>query len=156
MSNTNNRYGYIFKVTNKINNKIYVSKKVSSSFDDSYFGNGLKLKKAISEFGIDNFKLEVLEWCSNKDILRAREAYWINKLYARLPGVGYNNTPGGERGNRDYSNSKPFKDSTIISFQLPLEYYNILKEKAIEECCSVSFLIRRMIIEYIREGENNE
>lgn len=42
----------------------------------------------------------------------------------------------------------------IISVQIPKEFYEKLKNKAEEECTTVSFLIRRMIIKDIREGDN--
>ena len=35
----------------------------------------------------------------------------------------------------------------------PKDFYTILKKKAEEECTTVSFLIRRMIIKDIREGD---
>lgn len=44
-------------------------------------------------------------------------------------------------------------NKVIISLQIPKDFYEILKEKANEECTTVSFLIRRMIIKDIREGE---
>lgn len=44
-------------------------------------------------------------------------------------------------------------DKIIISVQIPKDFYNILKKKAEEECTTVSFLIRRMIIRDIREGD---
>ena len=44
-------------------------------------------------------------------------------------------------------------DKLIISVQIPKDFYIILKQKAEEECTTVSFLIRRMIIKDIREGD---
>lgn len=37
-------------------------------------------------------------------------------------------------------------DKIIISVQIPNEFYDYLKKKAQEECTSVSYLIRKMII----------
>lgn len=156
MVDINTKYGYIFKVTNVINNKIYVSKKVSDVFDPFYYGNGIKFKKALNEFGVNNFKVELLERCSTKDILKVKEKYWIDFLNSRNPIYGYNSTPGGESDTRDYSNSMTNKGATVISLQIPTDFYNRLKEKAKEECTTVSFLVRRMIIKDIREGEENE
>ena len=48
MSGLITRYGYIYKVTNKINNKIYVGKKVGHTFDSNYLGSGTKIKNAIN------------------------------------------------------------------------------------------------------------
>ena len=57
----NNKYGYIYKTTNNINGKIYIGKKTSSVFIEDYYGTGSKIKKAITEFGIENFKVELIE-----------------------------------------------------------------------------------------------
>lgn len=45
------------------------------------------------------------------------------------------------------------KDKTIISVQLPGFVFNWLKKKAEEECTSVSYIIRKLLIEKIREEE---
>ena len=44
-------------------------------------------------------------------------------------------------------------DKIIISVQIPKDFYIILKKKAEEECTTVSFLLRRMIIRDVREGD---
>lgn len=46
-------------------------------------------------------------------------------------------------------------NSFIISLQLNGDLYNFLKEKSKRECTSVSYLIRKMILENMRkEGDN--
>lgn len=45
-------------------------------------------------------------------------------------------------------------DKTIISVQLPDFVLEYLKEKAKEECTSVSYLIRKLIIEDINKRES--
>lgn len=44
-------------------------------------------------------------------------------------------------------------NKVVISVQIPKDFYDMLKQKAEEECTTVSFLIRRMIIKEIREGD---
>jgi len=53
-------YGYIYKTTNILNNKIYIGKKESSSFVETYYGSGTVLKQAIKKYGQENFKIEIL------------------------------------------------------------------------------------------------
>ena len=47
------------------------------------------------------------------------------------------------------------KDKTIISIQIPDFVVQQLKDKAKEECTSVSYLIRKLIIKWLREEDNN-
>lgn len=49
------------------------------------------------EYGVDNFKIEVIEKCS-PDELNTREQFWIQQLNSRDPNVGYNICKGGEAG----------------------------------------------------------
>ena len=59
----------------------------------------LSLHKDIRLYGIDNFKLDILEKLPNdKKILSKQEKFWINKLNTVYPN-GYNQTIGGIGGN---------------------------------------------------------
>lgn len=87
----------IYKTTNLINGKIYVGK---DEFDNPrYLGSGYKLQPAIAKYGEENFKKEILEICKDRDQLCEREIYWINKLNALNPKIGYNIAEGGTGGN---------------------------------------------------------
>lgn len=90
-------YGYIYKITNLINGKIYVGLRSSSTFDKAYWGGGSDIHAARLEFGIENFEREILQWCDSYDELCRAEKYWIEKLNARNPDIGYNIQPGGVR-----------------------------------------------------------
>lgn len=86
----------IYKVTNLINNKIYIGQ--DSKNKQNYFGSGKIIKKAINKYGIENFKKEILEICSNVDELNQAEKYWIEKLNSTNPDIGYNISFGGQSG----------------------------------------------------------
>ena len=105
--------GYIYKITNLINHKIYIGlttntiehrwKQHTNSADrpDAYY----LLYRAINKYGIENFKIEELEQCDN-NLLKEREKYWIKKMDSfYLNGYGYNMTYGGE-GVTKYSNEQ--------------------------------------------------
>lgn len=151
-----NKFGYIYKITNKINKKIYVGKRVGTQFDASYWGSGVKLRKALTEFGKENFDREIIEWCANKDILKEREKYWITALNARDPQFGYNKRPGGEGEGKIQPDCMFRKGAIIISVQIPFEFYDYLKNKAQEECTSVSYLIRKMIIKDVNSYKEEQ
>ena len=101
-------YGYIYKITNLVTNKIYIGRTVKTieqrfsehcrvAFNDK-IKKKLKIQNSIRKYGIDNFKLELLEACESKDTYDAREQYYINLYDARNPQIGYNVHEGGEGG----------------------------------------------------------
>lgn len=81
----------IYKITNQINEKFYVGKEVRNR--PSYLGSGTIIRNAVKKYGEENFKKEYLEKCADKEQLKEREIYWINKL--KPP---YNLTKGGDGG----------------------------------------------------------
>ena len=93
--------GYIYRITNTINNKIYIGQTKNykkrfwehkNSFQkekrkDFYS----KKNRAFRKYGIDNFKFEVIEEVDDS-LLDSREEYWIT--YYDSFESGYNSTPG--------------------------------------------------------------
>ncbi len=63
---------YVYKITNTLNNKIYIGKRSSllAPTIDKYMGSGTALKEAIKKHGLINFKKEILKTFST-----AKEAY---------------------------------------------------------------------------------
>ena len=92
-------FGYIYKTTNLINGKIYIGQHKSDVFDNSYYGSGKLIGRAINKYGRENFSCEIIEECFNKEQMSEAEKFWIDK-YQSFPktGIGYNLTPGGEFG----------------------------------------------------------
>lgn len=104
----NDYYGYVYKMTNKLNNKIYVGKRKSAIFDEQYWGGGKIIAAAVRKYGKENFDREILEWCESKQQLEERERFWITELHARDLNIGYNLAEGGE-GGITYSGENPRK-----------------------------------------------
>lgn len=90
-------YGYIYKITNTINNKSYVGLHKAEKFDSSYFGSGVLIKKAIEKYGKENFIIEILDWAQDREELNTKEKYWITELDTQIP-KGYNIAQGGDGG----------------------------------------------------------
>ena len=84
----------IYKTTNLINGKFYIGKDMKN--DSTYFGSGLKLKRAIKKYAIENFKKEILEECSSEKELNEKEIYWIK--FTNAIENGYNIAEGGTGG----------------------------------------------------------
>ena len=104
-----NGIGYIYKITNTSNGKIYIGKTKytiqhrwlghirSSNICKEIEKTSSKLYNAINKYGIESFTIEEIEQCSY-DELNERERYWIKELDSRNPNVGYNICVGGEGG----------------------------------------------------------
>lgn len=89
--------GIIYKTTNLINGKIYIGQHTRGL--ESYIGSGSDFMKAVSEFGKENFKKEILEeGIENRNVLDDREKYWIKVYDATNPEIGYNKQTGGHGG----------------------------------------------------------
>lgn len=90
-------YGYIYKTTNNVTGKIYVGQKKSDRFlQERYLGSGVILKSKISHYGKENFSVEMLDTAETFNELNEKEIYWIDKLDATNPDIGYNISKGGE------------------------------------------------------------
>lgn len=96
ISKTKTKY-YIYKITNKVNGKIYIGqhKQISASDVDNYMGSGILIKDAILKYGEENFTKEILEEC-NEQNLNEREIFYIKEYNCMVPN-GYNLIPGGQK-----------------------------------------------------------
>ena len=93
--------GFIYKITNTINNRVYIGQTVKSlqkrftqhknNSSKEYFSQ-IVLYKAFNKYGIENFVFEGIEEVPN-ELLDEREKYWIEYYNSYLE--GYNSTIGG-------------------------------------------------------------
>lgn len=83
----------IYKITNLINNKIYIGKHQTLNLDDGYMGSGKALKAAINKYGVECFKKEILHVFDNEADMNAAE-----KKLVILGEDSYNLCPGGHGG----------------------------------------------------------
>jgi group I intron endonuclease len=86
----------IYKTTNLVNGKIYIGQDCKNN--PNYYGSGSIIIKAIKKYGKENFKKEILDFCSSLVELNEKEKYWINKLDAKNKNIGYNILDGGGNG----------------------------------------------------------
>lgn len=91
-------YGYIYKTTNLINNKIYIGKHKAKKFDPKYKGSGVILQRAIKKYGVKNFKVEIIKWFETLEDLNNGEKYYIKLYNSQNRDIGYNRSEGGDGG----------------------------------------------------------
>ena len=95
--------GYIYLITNKINDKKYVGQ-TSRSYQHRWYEHIYKsyndknlraVNQAIKKYGENNFTFEILEECANEE-LNEKEKFYIILYQSYITEKGYNLTFGGE------------------------------------------------------------
>ena len=96
-------YGYIYKTTNKLNNKIYIGQKKSNIFlNEKYLGSGKYLLRAIDKYGKENFEIELIDTANSRKELSDLEIFYIKKFNSTDHTIGYNIAKGGIGGGEVY------------------------------------------------------
>lgn len=111
--------GYIYKITNLTNGKIYIgqtAKSIEQRYKEHLFeafnmNTQRPLYKALRKYGSDNFKVECIEETELKN-LNERETFYIKEYNClAICGNGYNVTYGGEGKRVDYELIRQLWDS---------------------------------------------
>lgn len=94
----------IYLITNLLNNKKYVGQTIQSIDKrwrrhcwKSTSKNSMPICKAISKYGKENFKIEIIASCSSQEDLNQKEIFFTNKLNTWSPN-GYNLRAGDGKG----------------------------------------------------------
>jgi group I intron endonuclease len=98
------KYGVIYKITSKINNKAYVGQTIQAPikrFNAHYreVRHGMAITIAMQRDGKDNFTLEILAEAQNQAELNQLETYFIETQNTLSPN-GYNLCGGGGKKNQ--------------------------------------------------------
>jgi hypothetical protein len=88
---------FIYRTTNLRNGKFYIGMHSTNNLKDGYLGSGSNLRKSIRKYGAENFELEIMEWCENREVLAKREKEIITEEYLNDKNC-YNIKPGGLGG----------------------------------------------------------
>lgn len=98
----------IYKITNLINNKIYIGQSVDiytrwAKYKSIKYCHNEHLRNSFLKYGINNFLFEIIEICNEKD-LDEEEKYYIQKFNSFEH--GYNQTKGGHN---NYETKRNYK-----------------------------------------------
>ena len=109
----------IYKIINKINDRVYIGKHKTENLDDGYMGSGKLLKRAIAKYGPENFIKEILHQCSSEQEMNDKEAEIVTEEFCK--GHVYNICSGGQGGfsyiNRNSLNWTLEKNERISGFR---------------------------------------
>jgi group I intron endonuclease len=93
---------FIYKITNKINNKIYIGQtnnpllRWSQHKSNAKYDRGQQvITRAITKYGSDNFDFEVIASCQSQEDVNLTEEQMIAQYNSRNPEIGYNIDAGG-------------------------------------------------------------
>lgn len=99
-------FGTIYKITNSVNDKVYIGKSTRPIIDrfkrhinDAYKNpeSAYHLQRAIRKYGSDKFSIVQIDSANTRSELNEKEKYWISYYNSIVD--GYNEASGGEGGN---------------------------------------------------------
>ena len=116
-------FGIIYKISCLENDKVYIgqtvqqmSKRWGSHLKDSKKKSNIKLHRAITKYGSENFIVSIIEEC-DIEILDDREVFWIDFYNSIVD--GYNTTVGWFGGSSPSPVDLYYEDGTYVeSFKL--------------------------------------
>ena len=129
----------IYKIKNKINNKIYIgqSKNIIQRWEQhkrNLSPSCTKLNNAFKKYGIENFEFSIIEEISNSELLTTREQYWIEYYDSIKNGYNILNATNTMSGESNLNSKLKLKDvneiiellkNTEISFKQIGKLYNV-------------------------------
>lgn len=120
----------IYKITNKLNNKVYIgqSNNVLRRLNEHKRQRKVDIDSYINVLGVDNFEFEILEECS-KEELDKKEQQYIKQYNSIEDGYniqqgGYNNSAGEGNGRARLTEDDIIKIRTAYNnHESPKKYY---------------------------------
>ena len=149
-----NAFGFIYKITNKLNGKYYIGKKqyffkrkehnsivyVESDWKN-YWGSSKILLNDFKEFGKDNFSREILCVCYSKQELTYKEVFYLFKYDVLNDEKSYNDNILGKfyKGEYDKKVNHLYKNKVLIKHKDKFKYISKTKQKFYKEDSDVNY-----------------
>jgi len=112
--------GLIYKITNNINNKIYIGQTIRSflwrynEYKSDFFNksksNNIYLYNSFVKYGFDNFKFEIIDTANSIDELNEKEIKYIKQYKTTDRNFGYNLHDGGRNSLLSEETKKKMSD----------------------------------------------
>lgn len=123
----------IYKITNLLNNKCYIGKSIDIERRWKRHQSDSKTKNfplylAIRKYGLENFKFEVIEECSEAELSTA-EAKWISYYNSQDYDFGYNISEGGDSDRHFMKLSKELLDKITQELLTTSDSYLVISKK---------------------------
>jgi hypothetical protein len=83
--------GFIYEWINTVNNKKYIGAHIGHE-DDHYTGSGKQFLKDLKHYGLVNFERKILEYVTDKNLLKDRENYYLELASAKDDPAYYNSS----------------------------------------------------------------
>jgi len=141
----------IYKIRNKLNDKIYIGR----TFDyktrilQHLYGSKSDLQKDMKTYGKENFECSIVENVLEAEQSKKREGYWID--YYKSNNAVYNKTSSGK-----FVDTGKYIITINIGQSLYdelIEYAGKLQEKSHGVNLSLSDVIRRIIYDTVKGGK---
>lgn len=115
----------IYRFKNKVNGKVYIGQTSTSLHNrvvqhmtnsrPNTKAHKAYFQKALNKYGIQNFDLDIIEICANKEELDERERYWIAYYNSTNKQFGYNIDSGGSKGKKTKGLSPEHKQALLMA-----------------------------------------
>ena len=133
-------YHYIYKITNTKNQKFYIGRHSTDNLNDGYFGSGSYLEIAFDDWGIENFRKEIVCYCSSIEELTSLEKRMIDGNYKA--GIKTYNIQLKSGSKKD-----PYKDDGRRNTTIPVNGWYIV---SIKEMKLNNFPRKKTINDYVK------
>lgn len=130
----------IYKITNMVNNKIYIGKHKTNNIEDGYNGSGTRLKEVIKLYGEDKFQKEILYQCNSEEEMNRLERKIVDEEFVKRPDT-YNLTTGGDGGWYHTKGTTTVKDKDGNSSRISIDDPRYLSGELKGICSGTSSVI---------------
>ena len=126
-------YYIIYKITNLVNDKVYIGAHTTENINDSYMGSGLLLRRSQKKHGMQNFNKEILHSFSNEKEMYAKEKELVNEEFVSRDDT-YNLMTGGFGGGTPSEETKAkIREIRKIQIEQGINVRRVGEYKASEE-----------------------
>lgn len=160
VSEIDNKYRYLYKITNIITNQYYYGIHKTSNLDDGYMGSGKRLKIAQKELGLENFKKEYIEFFKDDQSLMEAEKQMVTEDVLNDP-LCYNIIKGGGpcKGTFPIINiytgekkAKPYNEEYDTTEWVHITTGRKRIHKFINGICINKYIYEKYIPQYLNDG----